>query len=548
MLFEDILLNVFHNFIAATPRTWPILTWVCRRWRQIVFASPLGLNLQLYCSYGTPVLETLDLWPALPVIIEYGGIPVLDPPAPEDDDNIISALKQSGRVRTINLTVTSSLLEKLSSISEPLSELEELVLLSQDKVQQIFPSTFLWGPRLRTLHSTRIAIFSLPPLLLPCHDLVDLQLHEIPSSGYFSPEAFTNALSGTPQLRSLTLHLLSFPRRRSYLGLPPAPGERIVLAALIHLRYRGTSKYLDSFVGRVDAPRLGDIDITLFCQPTMDAVQLGQFIQRTEIHTSLGRAEVETSAHAISISFTKSGVFTKVSTPLRLQISCKQFDWQLSCMAQICDQISPFLLHVGNLRINAAQAPDEQDGVGGEQWLDLLLSFKFGTATSLSVNGKLTADILCALGPANEGNIAILPSLRQVYLIEPMAMDGPSWDSVQSFITARWISGRPVLVKAPSYPCHICHSSFEEHGLKRHLRDKHRYKIVCSYCSDFECKGHHKLFPKHLESKHPEIALNDAFVSMPSLTRLQLSDLVYRHSSLRAPDVVPPPHASESTE
>ena len=370
---EDILMNVFRHFMAATPRIWPILSWVCRRWRQIVFASPLGLNLRLYCTHRTPVLESLDLWPALPVIVEYGGDPNLDPPAPEDDDNIIAALKQSGRVSSISLTITSSLLEKLSVISGPVSELEELVLLSQDNVQRTLPSTFLWGSRLRTLHSTGIAFPSLPPLLLPCQDLVDLQLHEIPSSGYFSPEAFRNALSGTPQLQSLTLHILSFPRRQSYLGLPLPSGERTVLAALTRLKYRGTSKYLDSFVGRIDAHRLGDIEITLFSQPTMDASQLGRFIHRTDMHTSLIQADVETSAHAISISFTDSSA----STPLRLQISCNQLDWQLSCMAQVCEQVSPFLIHVSNLGLNTAQPLGGRDDGNDEQWSDLVRSFKF---------------------------------------------------------------------------------------------------------------------------------------------------------------------------
>ena len=448
-------------------------------------------------------------------------------------------MKQSGRVKTINLTVTSSLLEKLSSISEPLSELEELLLLSQDKVQQIFPSTFLWGPRLRTLHSTGIAIPSLPPLLLPCQDLVDLQLHEIPSSGYFSPEAFTNALSGTPQLRSLTLHLLSFPRRRSYFGLPPHPEERIVLAALTHLKYRGTSKYLDVFVARIEAPLLGDIEITLFSQPTMDASQLGRFIERTEIHTLFSHAKVETSAHAISISFINFDL--GISTPLRLQISCKQLDWQLSCMTQVCDQISPFLFHVGDLVINTAQPPDEQVDVDGEQWVDLLRSFKFGAGESFWVDGELTADILCALGPANEGNTAILPSLRHVRVQKPIAMDGPSWNSVQSFITSRSISGRPVQVSAPSYECHFCRFSFkEQYYLKCHLRDWHRYQILCSYCGEFECTpGQWYLFQEHLKSGHYQMMHNDALISNPSLTASQIVSFVERHSSLCAPDVVP---------
>ena len=527
-------MNVFHHLLAVTPRIWPILAWACRRWRQIVFASPHGLNLRLYCTHGMPVLKSLDCWPALPIIVKYSGVPNLDPPAPSDNDNIIAALKQSGRVSSISLTVTSSLLDKLSAISEPLSELEELVLLSQDNAQQTFPNTFLWGPRLRTLHSIGIAFPLLPPLLLPCQDLVDLQLCEIPSSGYFSPEAFTNALSGTTQLRLLTLHILSFPRRRSYLSSPPPPGERIVLAALTHLKYRGTSKYLDIFLGRIDAPRLKDIEITLFSQPTMDASQLGPFIQRTEMHTSFSQAKVETSAHAIAISFTTSDG----STPLCLQISCKQSDWQLSCMAQVCDQISPFLFHVSDVRIGTTRPLGGREDVNDEQWLDLFSSFEFSDATNFWVANELATDILdilCVIGHANEQNTAILPSLCYIRVQKPIEMDGPSWNSVQSFITSRSISGRPVQVDALYYRCHICyHRVKEQQELKLHLRNKHRYQVLCSYCGEFECApGQSDLFRSHLEKSHSEIAHNDALISKPSLTQFQIGDLVNRHSSLR---------------
>ena len=69
---------------------------------------------------------------------------MLNPPAPEDDDNIICALKQSDHVSAVSLTLTNALLEKLSTILEPFLELEELVLLSQDKLRLTVPSTFRW--------------------------------------------------------------------------------------------------------------------------------------------------------------------------------------------------------------------------------------------------------------------------------------------------------------------------------------------------------------------------------------------------------------------
>ncbi|KAH9042840.1 hypothetical protein EDB84DRAFT_897826 [Lactarius hengduanensis] len=156
MFSGDIVFDIFCHCLDPTPQIWPTLACVCQRWRQLVFASPLGLNLRLHCTYGTPVLKSLDYWPSFPIVVKYGGIPNLDPPAPEDDDNIMAALKQFGRVNSIRLTVTSSLLERLSAISEPFSELGELVLLSQDNMQLSLPNTFRWGPHLRTLHSTRV--------------------------------------------------------------------------------------------------------------------------------------------------------------------------------------------------------------------------------------------------------------------------------------------------------------------------------------------------------------------------------------------------------
>ncbi|KAH8984740.1 hypothetical protein EDB92DRAFT_1468393 [Lactarius akahatsu] len=532
MLSDDIFLNIFRDYLDGAPRTWPTLTYVCQRWRQIVHTSPLGLNLRLYCTYRTPVLKSLDCWPTLPIVVQYGGLPDLDPPSPEDDDNIIAALKQSDRVNAISLTVTGSLFGKLSAISEPCSELEELVLQSRDNMQLTLPSTFRWGPHLRTLHSTRIAFPSLPQLLSHSHDLVDIQLHEIPSAGYFSPEAFANALSGITNLRTLSLHFLSLPSRRNYISLPPPSGERVVLLALMFLKYRGTSKYLDSLVARIDAPSLGDIDITFFSQPTMDASQLGRFIERTGVQTPLSQAEVQTSGDAISISFTSSGT----STPLRLQISCKQLDWQLSSMAQVCDQFSPFLSHVNHLRINSTRSSSEQDDADGGQWLELIRAF--GGATDFPIAGELTIAILCALGLVEDGNTIVLPSLRHLRIENPTAMNEPSWDGLLSFIALRLRSGHPVQVNVPFKLCHICYAGFrEQKGLNHHLVDKHS-RVLCSYCRDFECRpGDEGLFRDHIRRTHPDVAVKDDHVwKYDSLTPDQLDSLVTRHSFLETPE------------
>ena len=477
-----------------------------------------------------PVLKSLDCWPALPIILEYGGIPNLDPPAAQDDDNIIAALKQSGRVNSINLTITRSLFEKLSAISEPFSELEEMTVLSRDNIQLTLPSTFRWGPRLRTLHSTRIAFPSFPQLLLPCHDLVDLELHEIPSAGYFSPEAFANALSGMTQLRTVSFHVISFPRRRSFLSLPPPPGERILLPALTRLKYRGISKYLDSLAARIDAPRLGDIDITFFSQPTMDASQLGRFIERIGLQAPLSGADVQISAHAISTSFTNPST----SSPLRLQISCKQLDWQLSCLAQVCHQFSPFLFRVEKLGINTIESSGGHDGMDGEQWLELVLAFS--GAKDFRVTGEVATRILRAFPPADGSNATVLPALCHICVEDLKTISEPLWDALQDL---RRLSGHPVELHGL---CHICNANYTQmQELRRHLVGKHAYQVVCLYCGDFECEPKQRhLFREHIAGKHPEVARNDTLISGPIIYSSQLQSLVNRHSSLRAPGIVAP--------
>jgi hypothetical protein len=507
VLSDDVLLIIFRHYRDATPRIWHTLAGVCQRWRLVVFTLPRTLNLLLYCLPGTPVLKTLDSWPPLPIIIQYGGLPNLDPPTLEDDDNVIAALKQSDRVRSISLTLTSSLLEKFSAIFDPFSELEELALLSQDNMPLTLPSTFRWGSRLRTLHSTRVSLPSFPQLISLSRDLVDIQLNEIPSAGYFPPEEFANALSAMSNLRSLSLHFLSFPPRRKYLGLPSRPWERAFLPVLTCLTYRGISKYLDTLVARIDAPHLRVINITFFHQPTIDVFQLGQFLERTGLLIPLSHADVQSFAHAISISFTDSST----STLLQLHISCKQLDWQFHSMAQICDQFSPSLFRVKGLDIHTTRPSSGQDDVDCEQWLQLIRAF-WG-AKDFRVAGEFATKLLPALCLVES---AVQPGLRTLHIEEPMLGVAlcPLSDFVESFDTPRRLSSSPIQIFTswPRHSCQDCISIFPRQTyLNSHIQDRHPNQNVCPYCRAFHWPhGNKSLFREHLDCIHPEVSLTDA--------------------------------------
>lgn len=145
-LSSKVLLDIFRYYLNASPRSWPRLVHICRKWRCIVFASQRVLRLRLYCTHRVPLWKTLDCWPAsVPIVVEYGGSRGLDPPTPEDEDNIIAAVKQSDRIGSISLTVTNSLLEKLSAIKRPFPKLEDLIILTQDSPWLALPSSFGWG-------------------------------------------------------------------------------------------------------------------------------------------------------------------------------------------------------------------------------------------------------------------------------------------------------------------------------------------------------------------------------------------------------------------
>ena len=447
---EEMLLEIFRHYLYTSPQGWPALAHVCREWRQIVLTSSLGLCLRLYCTHRTPVLKNLDVWPPFPLVLSYGGYPTLDPPAHEDDENIMAALKQSDRVGSINLTVTNSLLKHLSTISEPFSNLEALVLLSRDNVQQVTPapsSAFRWGPRLRTLYLISFPFPTLPQHLSPSTSLVDLRLHEISSVGYFSPEAFADALSTLAQLETLSLYFLTLPPRRKFVCLPPHPSNRVALPSLTCLRYRGTSMYLDRFVARIDGPSLGVMVITFFGQPTMDASHLGQFIERSETLRSLDRADVQTSARAISVCYSKPGTLTQ----LNFQISWKHLDWQLSSLTQICEHFPPILRHVHDLHINSNRSLSENADVDRQQWRDLMHAF--GGTKDFHV-GAHTTDILWALFSANnasQSGTTVLPALRNLRVTEYISILGPLLEAKESFITSRELSGCPVELHIGSF-------------------------------------------------------------------------------------------------
>jgi hypothetical protein len=64
------LLEIFDFFTdEIRGEEWHTLVHVCQKWRNVAFGSPRRLRLILCCKATTPVKETLDVWPPLPIAV-----------------------------------------------------------------------------------------------------------------------------------------------------------------------------------------------------------------------------------------------------------------------------------------------------------------------------------------------------------------------------------------------------------------------------------------------------------------------------------------------
>ena len=437
-LSDEVLLAIFRYYLDASPRLWSRLVHTCRKWRRIVFASEEDLHLPLICTHGTPALKSLDFWPKLPIIVQYGGSLELDPPTPEDEVNIVTALNQSDRVHSISLTVTSSLLEKLTAIKRPFSELEELVLLSRGRSQVTLPSAFGWGTHLRLLHLSGIVFSALPLLLYSSRNLVDLKLHEVPNPWLFSPEALTDALCGMAQLRSLSLHFLP---TTDHIGVTVPSRKRITLPALACLDFRGVTKYLEDFVARIDTPRLGGIELTFFNESSLEFSKLSEFIDRIETHKSHRRVDILSSERAISVTLTQPGALTC----LTFHLPCEPLNLQLSALSRLCIPFSTLLTDVKDLCIRGTRQSREEDSLDSRRWLESITSFT--GVTSFHISGNISIDIVRDLQKTSDKRRTVLPSLQKLYIPQPGPCLSRLREMVVSFMILRRLSGNAVEVE-----------------------------------------------------------------------------------------------------
>jgi hypothetical protein len=179
-----------------------------------------------------------------------------------------------------------------------------------------------------------------------------------------------------------------------------------------------------------------------------DTPLLGHFIRRTKIFTKSHAARVQSHGDAIWIYLFGRNAIDKDREVLRLGISCKPLDWQLSALTQVLGSFLSSLATLESLDIVVYQ-----DNLQGEieviQWRELLHLFitvkKVTLETEASV--RLVAHALREL--ARERPTEVLPTLQDLLL----RTRNPNWrpsrpvkEAIDQFIVARQLCNHPVTI------------------------------------------------------------------------------------------------------
>jgi hypothetical protein len=217
---------------------------------------------------------------------------------------------------------------------------------------------------------------------------------------------------------------------------------RAVLPALTQFNFQGVSEYLEDLLMRIEVPLLEHVGITYFNQLIFDIPQLSMFSHHTR---SLGppvRANIYFSSDVVLVSLYSPGAMDHPYESFSLRILCKELDWQVSSVAQVCNQL-PLFSEVGQLDICMDHLqPGLQDNMGPAEWVELLRPFVSVKTLDVSGARPVGSHIALALEKVAEGIVMnVLPVLHTLRFHSHRRLT-----SVQRFIAARHLSGHSIEV------------------------------------------------------------------------------------------------------
>ena len=297
-----------------------------------------------------------------------------------------------------------------------------------------FPKGFL-APNLRHLSLPSISPPRRLQFLTSTVSLVTLKLHNIQASSYVRPRVLVARLGSLPLLEELFIGFsIPIPRPRTERELLGEQRTPVTLPSLKVLSFRGVGAYLESLATQIRVPLLERVFIKLFNQIAFVLPHLFYLIDITEVF-KLSSVRVSFGHDEVFVS--KSADFLVGPNPFDLRVRCRQLDWQIDCVAQICHGLVLTLSGVEELMLVIYQEiPTElQNGaIDSATWHDLLRTF-IGVK-ELYIDDRFLEELSRALQADEVGSDpGFLPNLRFIH-----AKD----NRFASFIDARQVVGRPV--------------------------------------------------------------------------------------------------------
>ena len=386
----------------------------------------------------------MDIWSHLPILVEKPAHPPYPALSEVGDDNLIAALKERDRVRVIMLSgLTDCQLENFAEVMHgPFPTLTHLDLRSDDEVAPTLPATFMGGsaPLLQRLSLTGISFPALPNLILSPDNLTSIELHDIPSTGYISPEAMVVFLSTLTSLGSLIIEFKS-PTSAQPTGGPMVPPPRVLIPVLKYFRFKGVSEYLGDMVAQFDTPLLSNLEVVVFNRLNFVIPRLSQFINRTETLKSLNQAELSFDSRFVEIKF-----FHRYVHNLSLHVPCSESYSQLSSIVQLCGSPLPLPSSAERLNIHEGLLSPQnwQYDADHKQWPDILQLFPL--ARELYVSDTIWPLLAPTLTQhTGERTVDVLPMLCDLFL-ERLKPSELLPETIKPFIAARKLAGHTVAV------------------------------------------------------------------------------------------------------
>ncbi|KAH9956234.1 hypothetical protein BGW80DRAFT_1389067 [Lactifluus volemus] len=198
-------------------------------------------------------------------------------------------------------------------------------------------------------------------------------------------------------------------------------------------------------MARTDAPLLHTMRIIFFNQLVFRIQQLLRFIGNTP-HMSFDTARIHSDTPYITMAFSST---TRTSSIDRLtfHISCRGVDWQVSSLAQLCNQLSESfvmssieILTINEIRVVSPSTLE--DVMDATQWLELF--HPFTAIHTLRISQAMVSHVVSALrGLGEESSAEVLPALDSLYL-EDYRASGSEQPDIEPFIIARHRCNYPV--------------------------------------------------------------------------------------------------------